>query len=76
MRTSGREGGTRAGGARGRGNQKIEIAKQELWKAVSALPPDTKFNVIHYNHNVGQWNKDLVFATEQNKTRFKAWLSG
>ena len=72
MRARG-NGRTVAGGA-GASARKIAILKRELWKAIKALPSDTKFNVVYYNHKTDQWSKKLVAASNPTKRRFKSWL--
>ncbi len=53
---------------------KIEIAKQELRRAVKALPKAATFNIIAFNHGVLQWQPKMLEATEANKEQAYAWI--
>ncbi|MBL9087861.1 MAG: VWA domain-containing protein [Planctomycetia bacterium] len=53
---------------------KIEIAKQELRRAVKALPKAATFNIIAFNHGVQQWQPKMLEATEANKEQAYAWI--
>ena len=53
---------------------KIEIAKQELRRAVKALPKNATFNIIAFNYAVLQWQPKMLEATEANKEQAYAWI--
>lgn len=53
---------------------KIEIAKQELRRAVKALQKGAMFNIIAFNHGVMQWQPKMLEATEANKEQAYAWI--
>jgi hypothetical protein len=53
---------------------KIEIAKQELVRAVKALPKEALFNVISFNHTVQSWKPSMVAATDAHKEEMFAWI--
>ena len=53
---------------------KIEIAKQELRRAVKALPKGAMFNIIAFNHGVMQWQPKMLDASEANKEQAYAWI--
>jgi hypothetical protein len=53
---------------------KIEIAKQELKRAIKGLPKEATFNVISFNHVVQQWQPKMLPATEANKELAYAWI--
>lgn len=53
---------------------KIEIAKQELRRAVRALPKASMFNIIAFNHQVHQWQPKMIPATDANKELAYAWI--
>ncbi len=65
-------GQTTAGG--GSQRRKLDVAKEELLKAVAGLSPDQSFNVICYAGQVRSWNGDLVRATKGNKRRLQNWV--
>jgi hypothetical protein len=53
---------------------KIEIAKQELRRAIRKLPKEAMFDIIAFNHSVQQWQPKMVPATEANKELAYAWV--
>jgi uncharacterized protein YegL len=53
---------------------KIEIAKQELKRAIKALPKEALFDIISFNHTVQQWQPKMVPATDANKELAYAWV--
>ena len=53
---------------------KIEIAKQELKRALKKLPKEAMFDIIAFNHSVTQWQPKMVYATEQNKELAYGWI--
>jgi hypothetical protein len=53
---------------------KIEIAKQELKRALKSLTKDSMFCVIAFNHSVTQWQPKMVPATDQNKELAYGWI--
>jgi hypothetical protein len=53
---------------------KIEIAKQELARAVKKLPKEAFFDIIAFNHGVFQWQPKMVQATEKMKEEAFAWI--
>ncbi|MEZ6196315.1 MAG: HEAT repeat domain-containing protein [Planctomycetota bacterium] len=59
----------------GSGQTKIEVAKEELGKAISAMPEDAEFNIIIYATDFTLWQKKLVPADAKNKAAAKAWVA-
>lgn len=53
---------------------KIEIAKQELRRALRALPKEAMFNIISFNHGVIQWQPKMMAANDANKELAYAWI--
>ena len=53
---------------------KIEIAKQELRRALRALPKEAMFNIISFNHGVVQWQPKMMAANDANKELAYAWI--
>lgn len=53
---------------------KIEIAKQELKRALKKLPKEAMFDIIAFNHSVTQWQPKMMPATEANKELAYAWI--
>jgi hypothetical protein len=53
---------------------KIEIAKQELRRAVKKLPKEAMFGIIAFNHSVVSWQPKMVPATDANKDQAYAWI--
>jgi uncharacterized protein YegL len=53
---------------------KIEIAKQELKRAIKALPKEALFDIISFNHTVQQWQPKMMQATDANKELAYAWV--
>ena len=65
-------GRTTAGGQSQR--RKLEVAREELQKAIAGLTPDQSFNVICYAGQIKSWNDDLVRASQGNKRRLQRWV--
>jgi hypothetical protein len=53
---------------------KIDVAKDELKKALRKLPRTTYFNIIAYNHTVLQWKDQMMPATDAVKEDALTWL--
>jgi hypothetical protein len=53
---------------------KIDVAKDELKKAIKKLPKATRFNIIAFNHAVLQWQQEMKEATEANKEEALKWV--
>lgn len=56
---------------------RIMAAKRELAGAINALPQDTAFSIVAFNHMVSPWQTNLVKASAANKqsaVRFAASL--
>src|SRR5262245_4460642 len=53
---------------------KIEIAKQELRRAVKKLPKESTFGIIAFNHSVLPWQEKMVPATDANKEAAFTWI--
>ena len=53
---------------------KIEIAKQELKRALKSLTKESWFDIIAFNHSVTQWQPKMVQATDQNKELAYGWI--
>jgi HEAT repeat protein len=51
-----------------------QVLDAELRKALEALPPATRFNVIPYTNEPLPWEKELVPATKENVARALAWF--
>jgi len=49
------------------GKTRIEVAKNELKRAVSNLNPDKLFNILFFNQAVKVWQKKMVKASRQGK---------
>ncbi len=59
------------------GGKRIERAKAELVKVVSALNPKYKFNIIAYSDGVRSWQKArIVPATPANRQSAIKWVQG
>jgi Mg-chelatase subunit ChlD len=54
------------------GKTRIEVAKNELKRAVSNLNRDKLFNIIFFNQAVKIWQKDMVKATRQAKNQARS----
>lgn len=50
-----------------KGGRKIDVAKRELIKAISALSPKARFTIIWYNEAVQPWQQKLVAADHETK---------
>ena len=62
-------------GYAGERRTKIDVAKSELLKSISALPKDAEFSIIIYSTDFRLWQKKIVTATADNKKKAKAWIS-
>jgi len=49
------------------GKTRIEVAKNELKRAISNLSPKKQFMIIYFNHAVRMWRPKMVKATPANK---------
>lgn len=56
---------------------RLDYAKRELISAMDQIAPNAFFNLITFNGNpkCKVWNKDMVPATEHNRTRFRKYVS-
>lgn len=59
----------------GSNRTKIEVAKEELIRAISGLPKDARFNIIAYSTELTLWNKKLQLADAKGKSKAKAWVA-
>ncbi len=64
-------GGPSSGGHESR----LQRAKKELLRAVNALGPDARFNVVFFSGGVRSWKKKLVQASSKNKRTLAAYLA-
>ena len=55
---------------------RYEVAAQELERAVDALPPDARFNVVLFSDGVQVWRKGFVAPTDERKTALHRMLRG
>ncbi len=57
---------------------RIDFAKRELHRAMDAISPNASFNLVTFNGDdkAESWEKDLVIASEKNRTRFKKYVDG
>lgn len=63
--------GDGAGTSVGRsGEQKIDVARRELLKAVDKLTADCSFNLVWFSAGSDIWQRDMVPADEKNKKKF------
>lgn len=53
---------------------RLQRAKAELLKALSEMPPNSKFTVVFFSSDVRVWKKKLVWANAQNKKAIEAYL--
>ena len=53
---------------------KIEIAKLELKRSLAALPKESSFNILAFNHAVQQFQQKMLPATDANKELAYAWI--
>ena len=49
------------------GGTRLIRAKQELYKAIHALPTDHEFAIVFYEEHVRWWRDELVYASDENK---------
>lgn len=56
---------------------RLDYAKRELISAMDQIAPNAFFNLITFNGNpkCKVWSKDMVPATEHNRTRFRKFVS-
>ncbi len=54
-----------------KGEQKIDVARRELLKAVDKLTADCTFNVVIFGNGAKPWQRDMVAANEKNKKAFQ-----
>jgi len=54
------------------GKTRIEVAKNELKRAISNLSPKKRFMIIYFNHTVRLWRPKMVKATPANKQQARA----
>lgn len=56
--------------------RRIDYAKRELLKAISALSSESMFNLVTFNgdDDAEMWNKKMVKATKHNKDRFEKFV--
>lgn len=56
---------------------RLDYAKRELISAMDQIAPNAFFNLITFNGNpkCKVWSKDMVPATEHNRTRFRKYVS-
>lgn len=47
--------------------RRLSRVQKELIKVIAGLEKDVQFNIVTFNHEVGEWKPKLVFATERNK---------
>lgn len=52
-------------------DQKIEVARRELLKAVDKLTADCTFNLVWFGNGAKVWQKDMVPADEKYKKKFE-----
>ena len=63
-----REGGTTAAGKdQDRVYTRLDAARDNLIETITALPEETKFNIVKFSEGVEPWNKELVAADAKNK---------
>ncbi len=55
--------------------RKIDVAKEELDKAIASLPADALFNIIFYSTEVEIWRKTLIEADAKTKKVAKAYVA-
>jgi Mg-chelatase subunit ChlD len=53
------------------GRTRIEVAKNELKRAISNLAPSKQFNIIFFNNAVKTWRKEMTKATAEAKTAMR-----
>ncbi|MHC4133573.1 MAG: HEAT repeat domain-containing protein [Planctomycetota bacterium] len=53
------------------GRTRIEVAKNELKRAISNLAPSKRFNIIFFNNAVKTWRKEMTNATAKAKTAMR-----
>ncbi len=60
------------------GKTRIAVAKNQLARSISRLPPKSRFAVVFYCHEVDVWQKPprLMLADSKNKKAAKEWFMG
>jgi hypothetical protein len=56
--------------------ERIYAAKRELTSAISALPEGVYFDVLAFDHSVRYWQRQLLVASPENKTKATKWVEG
>ncbi len=69
-----RSGSMTANDAGKEGKTRMQAAREELIRAIRALPDDATFNLIFYNHAYEVWNKAMMPANKDNKSAAIAWV--
>ncbi len=64
----------RGNGDGGDGGTRFEYARRELLRAVSKLPPDTRFNVVTFSDTVKAWRKGFADSAKPNQSALKTKL--
>lgn len=54
--------------------RKIDIAREELAFALRGMDPETKFNIIAFETDVRQWQKEAISANPGNVQNALRWL--
>ena len=70
-----RSGSMQMPDAKGKGS-KIDVAKDEVIKAITSLPDDSTFNIIFYNSTWDVWKKKMTVATAANRKKAVTWVKG
>ncbi|MSR46220.1 MAG: VWA domain-containing protein [Planctomycetes bacterium] len=58
------------------GKSRADLLRREVKASISALPPDSSFNVIAYNDVVLPWSDKNQKASAENKKAVAEWLDG
>ena len=56
------------------GKKKIDRARDELIKAITALKDGTTFNIIFYNSSFDQWNKGMTVVNGKTRKAAIKWV--
>jgi len=68
--------GTTAGGRGGKNvPTKMDVAKEELLRAVQSLPPEAHFEVVLFSQRVKRWRDKLMPANNSNKRALGRYLA-
>lgn len=63
--------------ATGGGNRtKLEVAKNELERAILGLPEGAAFNIIFYHHEVSVWRRGMIEADGRDRRRAVEFVQG